>query len=142
MKTFLLTACLLFFSPSDEQVKLEQRRQWLDNEVEKVLKRKQAMEALEEELKKRETIIRNREAMLAEKSELEMKKLRSSQVITKVAYFFAIVNSFALGFSRHNVKVKWRFPEFGAGRIYMSSAFTQSQGDLWEFFRVVTKKSR
>lgn len=68
---------------SDEQVKLEQRRQWLDNEVEKVLKRKQAMEALEEELKKRETIIRNREAMLAEKSELEMKKLRSSQVITK-----------------------------------------------------------
>ena len=91
MKTFLMTACLLFvFFPSDEQVKLEQRRQWLDNEVEKVLKRKQAMEALEEELKKRETIIRNREAMLAEKSELEMKKLRSSQVITKVGYFFLL----------------------------------------------------
>ena len=122
-------------------MKLEQRRQWLDNEVEKVLKRKQAMEALEEELKKRETIIRNREAMLAEKSELEMKKLRSSQVITKVAYFFAIVLSFALGFSRHNVLVKWRFSVFCAGCIYMSS-FTQSQGDLWEFFRVVTKKSR
>ena len=104
MKTFLMTACLLFvFFPSDEQVKLEQRRQWLDNEVEKVLKRKQAMEALEEELKKRETIIRNREAMLAEKSELEMKKLRSSQVLTKVGYFFAIVLSFPLGFSRHNV---------------------------------------
>ena len=81
---------------SDDQVKLEQRRQWLDSEVEKVLKRKQAMEALEEELKKRETIIRNREAMLAEKSELEMKKLRSSQVLTKVTYFFGIVLSSAL----------------------------------------------
>ena len=42
------------------------------------------METLEEELKKREAIILNKEAMLAEKSELEMKKLRSSQVLTKV----------------------------------------------------------
>lgn len=68
---------------SYEQAKLEQRRQWLDSEVEKVLRRKEAMEALEEELKKREKIIRNKEAMLEEKSELEMKKLRSSQVLTK-----------------------------------------------------------
>ena len=42
------------------------------------------MEALEEELKKREAIIANKEAMLTEKSELEIKKLRSSQVLTKV----------------------------------------------------------
>lgn len=69
---------------SDEQAKLEQRRQWLDSEVEKVLRRKEAMEALEEELKKREAIIANKEAMLTEKSELEIKKLRSSQVLTKV----------------------------------------------------------
>ncbi|KAM7441007.1 Kinesin-like protein kif27 [Porites harrisoni] len=41
------------------------------------------MEALEEELKKREAIIANKEAMLTEKSELEIKKLRSSQVLTK-----------------------------------------------------------
>ncbi|KAL9978810.1 hypothetical protein ACROYT_G016376 [Oculina patagonica] len=68
---------------SEEQAKLEQRRQWLDNEVEKVLKRKEAMETLAEELKKREAIILNKEAMLTEKSELEMKKLRSSQVLTK-----------------------------------------------------------
>lgn len=68
---------------SDEQTKLEQRRQWLDSEVEKVLKRKEAIEALEEELKKREAIIVKKEAMLTEKSELEMKKLRSSQVLTK-----------------------------------------------------------
>lgn len=73
---------MIFFS--DEQAKLEQRRQWLDSEVEKVLRRKEAMEALEEELKKREAIIANKEAMLTEKSELEIKKLRSSQVLTKV----------------------------------------------------------
>lgn len=42
------------------------------------------MEALAEELKKREAILLNKEAMLAEKSELEMKKLRSSQILTKV----------------------------------------------------------
>ena len=77
----VFTICLPF---SDEHAKLEQRRQWLDSEVEKVVKRKEAMEALEEELKKREAIILNKEAMLAEKSELEMKKLRSSQVLTKV----------------------------------------------------------
>ena len=73
---------VIFFS--DGQAKLEQRRQWLDSEVEKVLRRKEAMEALEEELKKREEIIANKEAMLTEKSELEIKKLRSSQVLTKV----------------------------------------------------------
>ena len=73
---------VIFFS--EEQAKLEQRRQWLDGEVEKVLRRKEAMEALEEELKKREAIIANKEAMLTEKSELEIKKLRSSQVLTKV----------------------------------------------------------
>lgn len=56
----------------------------MDNEVEKVLRRKEAMEALAEELKKREAILLNKEAMLAEKSELEMKKLRSSQILTKV----------------------------------------------------------
>lgn len=63
---------------------MDQRRQWLDNEVEKVLKRKEAMETLAEELKKREAIVLNKEALLAEKSELEIKKLRSSQVLSKV----------------------------------------------------------
>ena len=48
------------------------------------------MEALTEELKKREAILLNKEAMLAEKSELEIKKLRSSQILTKVTkeHFF------------------------------------------------------
>ena len=48
------------------------------------MKKKEAVEALEKELKKREAIILNKEAMLTEKSELEIKKLRSSQVLTKV----------------------------------------------------------
>ena len=74
----------LLFVFSDEQAKLDQRRQWLDNEVEKVLRRKEAMEALAEELKKREAIVLKKEALLAEKSELEIKKLRSSQVLSKV----------------------------------------------------------
>ena len=49
-----------------------------------MIKRKQAIQALEEELKKREQIVVDKEAMLAERSELEMKKLRSSQVLSKV----------------------------------------------------------
>lgn len=37
-----------------------------------------------QELRKREEIIARKEAMVAQKSELEMKKLRSSQVVNKV----------------------------------------------------------
>ena len=44
------------------------------------------METLAEELKKREAIVLNKEALLAEKSELEIKKLRSSQVLSKVRF--------------------------------------------------------
>ena len=40
--------------------------------------------SLLQELKKRESIIAKKEAMLAEKSELEIKRLRSSQVVNKV----------------------------------------------------------
>ena len=53
------------------------------------MRRKEAIEALEEELNKREAIIANKEAMLTEKSELEIKKLRSSQVLTKVEQFMS-----------------------------------------------------
>ncbi len=42
------------------------------------------MEALQEELEKREAILKEREQMVKDKSELEMKKLRSSQVLSKV----------------------------------------------------------
>ena len=76
--------CVAFCVRSDEQSKLDERRQWLDAEVEKILKRKRAIEGLEEEVKRREAIVSNKEVMLTEKSELQMKKLRSSQVLTKV----------------------------------------------------------
>ncbi|XP_046859359.1 kinesin-like protein KIF27 isoform X2 [Xenia sp. Carnegie-2017] len=68
---------------SEEAGRLDQRRQWLDTELENVLAKKQAMDALQEELDKREAILKEREQMIKEKSSLEMKKLRSSQVLSK-----------------------------------------------------------
>ncbi|XP_077978007.1 kinesin-like protein KIF27 isoform X2 [Glandiceps talaboti] len=67
----------------EDQHKIEEQKKWLDNEVEKVLERKQRISELEEELMKREACIFEKEAMLREKSELEMRKLRSSQVLSK-----------------------------------------------------------
>lgn len=40
-----------------------------------------------QELKKRETIVAKKEAMLAEKSEIEFRRMRSSQIINKVTLF-------------------------------------------------------
>lgn len=68
---------------SDEQDKIEEQRKWLDSEVEKILQRKNKMKDLEEELKKRETNLSKKEAMLRERGELEMRKLRSSQSLSK-----------------------------------------------------------
>jgi kinesin family protein 4/21/27 len=56
----------------------------LDSELENILSKKHAMEALQEELEKREGILQEREQMMKDKSKLEMKKLRSSQVLSKV----------------------------------------------------------
>ena len=77
-------------------MKLDERRQWLDTELEKVLRKKQAMEGLEEELDKREAILQEREEMVKSKSELEIRKLRSSQVLSKVSVSHLIIwlNSF------------------------------------------------
>lgn len=41
-----------------------------------------------QEVEQREEIVARKEAMLAEKRELEMKKLRSSQVLSKVRHLF------------------------------------------------------
>ncbi|KXJ04392.1 Kinesin-like protein KIF27 [Exaiptasia diaphana] len=70
------------FETLDEDLK--KKRQWLDVEVEKILQQKHDIETLQEDLKKREDIIKQKENMMAEKSTLEMKKLRSSQIINKV----------------------------------------------------------
>ncbi|KAK6191693.1 hypothetical protein SNE40_003312 [Patella caerulea] len=63
--------------------KLEEQKRWLDGEMEKIIQQRQQMEGLQEELRKREDIIVKKEAILSEKSELEIKKLRSSQMLSK-----------------------------------------------------------
>ena len=52
-----------------------------------------------QELRKREEMIAKKEALLSERSELEMKKLRSSQVVNKVIYYY-LSFFFFLFFSR------------------------------------------
>lgn len=49
--------------------------------MERILQQHQQLAELEEDLKKREAIVEKREALLQEKCYLEIKKLRSSQVI-------------------------------------------------------------
>ncbi|KAG3287043.1 kinesin family member 27, transcript variant X2 [Ictidomys tridecemlineatus] len=67
------------FGSIDQLQNLDEQKKWLDEEVEKVLNQRQVLEELEEDLKKRETIVSKKEALLQEKSLLENKKLRSSQ---------------------------------------------------------------
>ncbi|XP_070566373.1 kinesin-like protein KIF27 isoform X2 [Ptychodera flava] len=67
----------------EDHHKIEEQKKWLDSEVEKVIERKQKIQKIEEELMKREAILERKEAMLTQKSGLEMKKLRSSQVLSK-----------------------------------------------------------
>ncbi|XP_071887135.1 kinesin-like protein KIF27 isoform X3 [Anas platyrhynchos] len=61
--------------------KLEEQKKWLDEEMERILQQHQQLAELEEDLKKREAIVAKKEALLQEKSHVEIKKLRSSQVI-------------------------------------------------------------
>ncbi|KAH0628225.1 hypothetical protein JD844_009103 [Phrynosoma platyrhinos] len=63
--------------------KLEEKKKWLDEELEKVLHQRQELAHLEEVLKRREAIISKKEALMQEKSHLEIKKLRSSQALSK-----------------------------------------------------------
>lgn len=49
--------------------------------MERILQQYQQVAELEEDLKKREAIVAKKEVLLQEKSHLEIKKLRSSQVI-------------------------------------------------------------
>ncbi|XP_078423865.1 kinesin-like protein KIF27 [Cetorhinus maximus] len=68
---------------SQEQQRLDEQRKWLDEEVEKVLQQRRALAELEEDLRKREVIVDKKEALLQEKSQLEIKRLRSSQALNK-----------------------------------------------------------
>lgn len=60
--------------------KIEEQKRWLDEEMERVLEQRRGLEDLEGELTKREQILAKKEALLQERSGLETKRLRSSQV--------------------------------------------------------------
>ncbi|XP_056269149.1 kinesin-like protein kif7 isoform X2 [Pseudoliparis swirei] len=67
----------------EEQQKIEEQKRWLDEEMERVLDQRKELEDLEGELNKREKILFKKEALLQERSELETKRLRSSQALSK-----------------------------------------------------------
>nr|XP_020668494.1 kinesin-like protein KIF27 isoform X1 [Pogona vitticeps]XP_020668495.1 kinesin-like protein KIF27 isoform X1 [Pogona vitticeps] len=71
------------FETPQQLQKLEEKKKWLDEELEKVLHQRQELAHLEEDLKRREAIISKKEALVQEKSHLEIKKLRSSQALSK-----------------------------------------------------------
>ncbi|XP_062522363.1 kinesin-like protein KIF27 isoform X2 [Corticium candelabrum] len=65
------------------EVKLAEKQQWLDAEVNSLLKERSDVQALQEDLARREKLVQEREAMLAERNALEMRILRSSQIVSK-----------------------------------------------------------
>lgn len=67
--------------------KIEEQKRWLDEEMERVLEQRRGLEDLEGELTKREEILAKKEALLQERSGLETKRLRSSQVSTPNSSF-------------------------------------------------------
>ncbi|XP_073917669.1 kinesin-like protein KIF7 isoform X2 [Castor canadensis] len=67
----------------EQQQKIEEQKKWLDQEMEKVLQQRRALEELGEELHKREVILAKKEALVQEKTGLESKRLRSSQALNE-----------------------------------------------------------
>ncbi|KAG8516328.1 Kinesin-like protein KIF7 [Galemys pyrenaicus] len=67
----------------EQQQKIEEQKKWLDQEIEKVLQQRRALEELEQELHKREAILAKKEALMQEKTGLESKRLQSSQALSE-----------------------------------------------------------
>ncbi|XP_055412778.1 kinesin-like protein KIF7 isoform X2 [Bubalus kerabau] len=67
----------------EQQQKIEEQKKWLDQEMEKVLQQRRALEELGEELHKREAILAKKEALMQEKTGLESKRLQSSQALNE-----------------------------------------------------------
>ncbi|XP_040825513.1 kinesin-like protein KIF7 isoform X1 [Ochotona curzoniae] len=67
----------------EQQQKIEEQKKWLDQEMEKVLQQRRALDELGEELRKREAILAKKEALMQEKTGLEIKRLRSSQALNE-----------------------------------------------------------
>lgn len=58
-------------------------RTWLEQEEERALQRRRGLQELEEELRHREEVLQHREACVQERKQLQIKRLRSSQVNTE-----------------------------------------------------------
>jgi len=67
----------------EEKNDLEAKRKKIDAEIERIVQQKKEVNELEAELQKREEIVMKKEMLLSEKYGLEMKKLRSSQMLNK-----------------------------------------------------------
>jgi kinesin family protein 7 len=58
-------------------------KHWVEQEMEKIILEKRQMEQLKDELAKREALVKKKETLLKEKNDLEVKKLRASQLIAE-----------------------------------------------------------
>lgn len=67
-----------------ENEEIEQKRQWLDDEIEKFVDKQKDMELLERDLHDRDLSLQKKEALLKEKERLENKKSESSLRLSKV----------------------------------------------------------
>ncbi|XP_061116526.1 kinesin-like protein KIF27 [Conger conger] len=67
----------------DGRLQLEEQRRWLEQEEERVLQQRRGLEELREELQRREELLARREALSQERSQIHLKKLRSSQVLER-----------------------------------------------------------
>ena len=67
-----------------ENEELDKKREWLEDEIEKIVKKQKDMELLERDLDDRDLSLQKKEALLREKDLLENKKSESSLRLSKV----------------------------------------------------------
>jgi len=59
---------------------VDENKHWVEQEMERIVQEKREMEVFKEELVKREELVKKKELLLKEKNELQLRKLRSSQM--------------------------------------------------------------
>ena len=72
------------FNRMKENEELDKKREWLEDEIEKIVKKQKDMELLERDLHDRDLSLQKKEALLREKDLLENKKSESSLRLSKV----------------------------------------------------------
>ncbi|XP_048360638.1 kinesin-like protein KIF27 isoform X3 [Sphaerodactylus townsendi] len=113
--------------PPQQLQQLEEKKKWLDEELEKILQQRQELANLEEDLKRRETIISKKEMLIQEKNHLEIKKLRSSQAL----------NSDSLKLSAH---LNMLDQELCNKNIRLQSSSSDEQGKILEEVQFLQKE--